>query len=163
MKYFDTNFMILLSFLIFVGLCWRYFAKPIVRMLDQQIQEFTQEIEISAQACVEAQKSYYAAQKHSEKVHKDILALHERTYKDLEKIKEQAKIQLASIMTLKDKAHQSRIDRLYREKIHWLRAEVSQQILGVFEEILRQKASQPELSLLTDHMVKQMTKLPTTL
>jgi len=162
MKFFDTNFMILVSFLIFGGLCWRYFAKPIARMLDQQIQEFTQEIEISAQACVEAQKSYYAAQKRSEKVHKDILALHERTREDLEKIKEQAKIQLASIRTLKDKAHQSRLDRLYREKIHWLKSEISQQMLTVFKEILHQEISQAELNLLTDHMVKQMTKLPTT-
>jgi F0F1-type ATP synthase membrane subunit b/b' len=159
MSFFDTNFAILLSFLIFIGLCWRYLAKPTTILLDQQIHSVTQEIHTSAQAHAEAQENYQAAQKNAEKVRKDILILHQRTQEDLEKLEAQAQAQLAFLMTLKDKAHQSKMTQLYQEKVRWLKTETAQQTMTIFQEIIQQKTSSAERSTFTDQMIGHMVNL----
>lgn len=146
----DTNFWVLVSFIIFAFAAVKFGRKAILGVLDTHIDEVRTEIETAENLRVEAQELLAQYQRK----YNDAVKESERIIKDAEvqakEIKQHAESEIEELTKMREKQLQDRLKRIEEQAMADIRKEATDLAVSTAIEIIAKKMSEKDNARLVD-------------
>ena len=147
----------LVSFLVFVGIAWRFGKDAVVNMLDGKIEEIKKEISTAESLRVEAQEmlaQYQRKQRDAMKDAEKIINDAKEQAKEMQKLSEK---NLEDVIKRREKQLQERIQRMEQNAINEIQAYAAELSIRAAVEIITEKLDKKAGEKLIDQSIKDVS------
>jgi F-type H+-transporting ATPase subunit b len=152
----DTNFWVLVSFVVFLALFFRYGLDSIINMLDQRSQKIRDELDEAEQLRIEAQEmlaNYKRKQQNAEEEADRILA---EAKDKAKRLVDQAEKELEQAIEKQKKQAEDRIKSAEQKALLDIRREVSDIAIKASEDILKSRLNRIDHDPLVNQSIDQI-------
>lgn len=154
----DTNIWVLLSFLVFVYIIWRYGKGQVLGILDKRIEEIRKEIETAESLRVEAQEllaQYQRKQRDAVKEAEEIVA---NARMHAEEIQKQAEKGLKEVAARREQQLEERLKRMEQNAIQEIQAYAAELAVKATSEIIAKQMDKKTNENLVEQSIKNIAK-----
>lgn len=152
----DTGIWVLVSFLIFAAVAWRFGKDALLGKLDDRIEEIRKEIETAESLRVEAQELVAQYQRKQRDAAKEAEVIIANAKEHAAEIQKQAEAELEETAKRREQQLQERLQRMEENAIREMRAHAAQLAVQATAEIIAEKMDKATNDRLVEDSIEQV-------
>ncbi len=154
----DTGIWVLFSFLVFVGIVWKFGKDKIVGMLDKRIEQIRKEIETAESLRIEAQELLAQYQRKQRDAAKEAAEIVETAKTHAAEILKQAEKELDETAKRREQQLEERLKRMEQNAMLEIRAYAAELAVKATSEIIAKQMDKKTNENLVDQSIKDIPK-----
>ncbi len=154
----DTHAWLLISFLIFMGILWRFGKSAVLAMLDKHIEDIRKELETAETLRIESQELLAQYQRKHRDAMKDAEKIIESAQKNAKDSHKQAETDLEETIARREAQLKGRIERMEQSAIQEIQSYAADLAMNAATEIIVGKLDKKTGEKLIDQSIKDVKK-----
>lgn len=154
----DTGAWLILSFVLFLSIVWKFGKPQLISMLDTRIESIREEIKVAGNLRIEAQEMLAQYQRK----HRDALQESEKIIKKAEQqaedIRKRTQAELEESVALREKQLDERLERMKQNVKEEIRQYAASLAMAVTQEIVVANLNDKTKDALVDQSIKNIAK-----
>lgn len=161
----DPTFIVMISFVVFMGIAYRLGYHKSMATLDHKIASIRQALDEASQAKEAAIQALNEERRQHGEITQEIELIAKRAEEQALNLRQQAMHDINKIIVARQKAAENMIKRMHNAAVQTIQEEATAQTLATFEALVTTKFSQTQHEALNDEAITQistqLTKLRT--
>lgn len=153
----DATFVVLVSFVIFLGIAYRLGYRQAISALDDKIAKIRQALQDAAQAKEIASHNLHDERRKHEEVMEEIELIAKRTEEQTLILRQQALQDINKMINLRQQAAENMIARVYEVAVQKIQEEATAKTIAAFEALVTQKFTSAQKEALNDIAIAQIS------
>lgn len=153
----DATFIVLMSFVLFIGIAYRLGYRQSMAFLDQKITNIHQALNNAEEAKEAAIKALNEERRYQTEVIKEIELIAKRAEEQAITLKEQALQDIERLIVTRQKAAEGIIKRMHQAAIQTIQEEATEKALAAFEELATTNFSPSQHEALNESAIAQIS------
>ena len=155
----DTSFILLICFIGFMGIAFKFGYRKSLQGLDQQIASVSKTVEDALQSLKQAEEKQSHELEYSSLIEGEVSDIFKRTHHQIEEIKQQAQIDLEKMIQQRSVNAESQIDRLRNEIMTELNVHVTNQDITTLKLLFNEHISDNTHKEINEHLLNKLEQL----
>ncbi len=155
----DASFILLLCFIGFTAIAFKFGYKKSIAGLDEQISNVSKTVESALQFLKQAQEKHGYEVQYAEVIEHEIAEIFKRNHHQIEEIQHQAKAELERVMKNRIIQADARLDRLRSEVMDELTLHVTNQVVQTLNSLFTTHLSSTMQKKINDHFLNELGQL----
>jgi F0F1-type ATP synthase membrane subunit b/b' len=153
----DATFIVLVSFVIFMGIAYRLAYRRSIAALDDKIAKIRQALIDAAQAKEAAIQALHEERRNHEEIVKEIELITKRTEEQTLLLRQQALQDIDTMISIRQQAAENMIERIHDAAVQKIREEATAKTLATFEAFVMSKFTAAQKEALNDTAIAQIS------
>lgn len=153
----DPTFIVMVSFIIFMGLAYRFGYHRSMAVLDQKISIIQQELNDAAQSKEAAIQALNEERRRHGEILEEIDLISKRTEEQALVLRQQTLQDIDKMISNRQQEAENMIERLHHEAIQTIQEEATATTLATFEALVTTKFSPAQQAALNEEAIAQIT------
>lgn len=153
----DPTFIVLISFVLFLGIAYRLGYRQSLAALDHKIATIRQSLDEATQAKEAAIQALHEERHHHEDALQEIELIAKRTEEQALTLRQQALQDINQIISTRQKTAEDMIKRMHSTAIQTIKEEATKQTIATFKAIVTKEFSSAQQKALNDAALAQIS------
>lgn len=149
----NSSVWVLISYLLFLGLVFKFARHKVLSMIDGQIEEIRKELDMAENLRIEAQELLAQYKRKQRDAVQEATQIIENAKRNADKVRANAALELEQTMARKEEYLQERLDLMEAKLLNEMRTKASHLAVLATEEMIRQNLKKSDTSALIENSI----------